>query len=43
MIEVADDQLPGADADIEHLSARIVEEAVRWVDSCAAERHVDIA
>jgi hypothetical protein len=43
VIEVADDQLPDTDDDIEQLSARIVEEAVRWVDSCAAERHVEIA
>ena len=43
VIEVGDDHLPAGDEDVEHLSARLVEEAIRWVESCAAERHVEIA
>jgi hypothetical protein len=43
VIAVDEESLPEADADIEQLSARIVEEAVRWVDACAAERHVEVA
>ena len=42
VIEVGEDQLPTSGDDVDHLSARIVEEAVRWADSCAAERHVDL-
>ena len=42
VIEVDDDQLPETPEEIESLSARLVEEAVRWADSCAAERHVEI-
>jgi hypothetical protein len=42
VIEVDDDQLPETAEEIEALSARLVEEAVRWADSCAAERHVEI-
>ena len=43
VIEVDEGRLPAGDAETEQLSARVVEEAVRWVDSCAAERHVEIA
>ena len=42
VIEVEDASLPAAEEDVEQLSARLVEEAVRWVDSCAAERHVEV-
>ena len=43
VIEVDRDRLPGGDEEAEQLSARLVEEAVRWADSCAADRHVEIA
>ena len=42
MIEVEEAQLPAAAVDVEQLSARLVEEAVRWVDACAAERHIEV-
>jgi hypothetical protein len=42
VIEVDEDRLPESAEEVEALSARLVEEAVRWVDSCAAERHVEI-
>lgn len=42
VIELEDDQLPEAEEDVERLSARLVEEAVRWVGSCDAERHVEL-
>jgi hypothetical protein len=43
VIEVGKESLPGADEDVDRLAARLVEEAVRWVDSCDAERHVEVA
>jgi hypothetical protein len=42
VIEVDEDQLPEKAEEIESLSARLVEVAVLWVDSCAAERQVEI-
>jgi hypothetical protein len=42
VIEVEEDRLPEADEDVDRLSARLVEEAVRWVGSCDAERHVEL-
>lgn len=42
VIEVDEDLLPESVEDIDALSARLVEEAVRWVDSCVAERNVEI-
>jgi hypothetical protein len=42
VIAVGDDQLPPAAEDVERLGARLVEEAVRWTDSCAADRRVEI-
>jgi hypothetical protein len=41
-VEVAEDHLPPPGEDRDALSQRIVEEAVRWLDSCAAERHVEV-
>lgn len=42
VVEVDREHVPAADDDAEQLSARIVEESVRWAHSCAAERHVEI-
>jgi hypothetical protein len=42
VIEIDESALPAAAEDVERLSARLVEEAVRWVDACAAERHVEV-
>ena len=41
-IEVGEDQLPPTGEERDALGARIVEEAVRWLDSCVADRHVEI-
>lgn len=43
VVEVDREHVPAADDDAEQLSARIVEESVRWAHSCAAERHVEIS
>jgi len=42
VIEVEEDRVPAAEEDAEQLAARLVEEAVRWADSCNAERHVEL-
>jgi hypothetical protein len=42
VIEIDEERVPAAAEDAEQLSARLVEEAVRWADACAAERHVEI-
>jgi hypothetical protein len=43
VIAVDEERLPAADEEVEQLSARLVEEAVRWADSCVAVRHVELA
>ena len=43
VIEIEEDQLPTSEDARQNLSARLVEEAVRWADSCAAERHVELS
>jgi hypothetical protein len=42
VVAVAQEHVPSADDDADQLSARIVEESVRWAHSCAAARHVEI-
>jgi hypothetical protein len=42
VVEVEDEHVPSTVEDADQLSARIVEESVRWAHSCAAERHVEI-
>lgn len=42
VVEVNQQHVPPAEEDAEQLSARIVEEAVRWTHSCAADRQVEI-
>lgn len=42
VVAVDPEHVPAADEEAEQLSARIVEESVRWAHSCAAERHVEI-
>ncbi len=41
-IELDRDHVPGEVAAHEALSARLVEEAIRWVDACVADRHVEV-
>ena len=42
VIALDDEHVPEEDEEAEQLSARIVEEAVRWAHWCAAERQVEI-
>lgn len=42
VVEVDREHVPPADEEAGQLSARIVEEAVRWTHACAADRQVEI-
>ena len=42
VIGVDHERVPASDEEAEQLSARLVEEAIRWADSCAADRHVEL-
>ena len=42
VIEVEAQKVPSGDDEAERLSSRLVEEAVRWAHSCAADRHLEI-
>lgn len=41
-IELAEHQLPTDAAGRDTLTQRVVEEAARWADACAADRHVEV-
>lgn len=42
-VEVAPDQLPEDDHELDRLCGRLVEAAEQWAQSCIAERHADVA
>jgi hypothetical protein len=42
-IEVAPEQLPEDEHQLDELCGRLVESAERWAQSCIAERHADVA
>lgn len=42
-VEVAANDLPGADAEVEQLVSRLMLEAERWAAACIDERHADVA
>jgi hypothetical protein len=42
-IEVAPDQLPNDDHDLDMLCGRLVEAAERWARGCIAERHAEVS
>lgn len=41
-LEVADDLLPESEEDVQALSDRLVEEAIRWTDACLADRQAEV-
>lgn len=43
VIAIDQERVPAAEEEAEQLSARLVEEAVRWASACTAERHVELA
>jgi hypothetical protein len=42
-VEVAPEQLPDDEHELDQLCGRLVEAAERWAQGCIAERHVDAA
>jgi len=42
-VEVAPEQLPDDERELDQLCGRLVEAAERWAQGCIAERHVDTA
>jgi len=42
-IEVAPDQLPDDERELDMLCGRLVEAAEHWANSCIAERHADVS
>ena len=42
-IEVAPDQLPEDEHELDMLCGRLVEAAERWANDCIAERHADVS
>ena len=42
VIEVDAQRVPDDEREAEDLSARLVEEAVRWADTCAGERAIEL-
>jgi hypothetical protein len=42
-IEVAPDQLPDDEHELDMLCGRLVEAAERWANDCIAERHADVS
>ena len=42
-VEVAADDLPADEHELDELRGRLLEVAERWARSCIAERHVDVA
>jgi hypothetical protein len=42
-VEVAPEQLPDDEHELDQLCGRLVEAAERWAQGCIAERHVDTA
>lgn len=42
-IEVADDELPEDDHELDELRGRLIESAERWARDCIAERHVELS
>ena len=42
-IEIAPDQLPEDDRELDVLCGRLVEAAERWANACVADRHADVA
>ena len=41
-VEVAEADLPEDEVDLEAVTRRLVEEAGRWAETCAAERHAEL-
>lgn len=41
-VEVAADRVPADEAELDSLEQRLIEEAVRWTDTCVAQRHVGL-
>jgi hypothetical protein len=42
-IEIAPDQLPEDDRELDVLCGRLVEAAEQWANACVADRHADVA
>lgn len=42
-IEVAGDELPAGDHDLDELRGRLIEAAERWARECIAEHHVELS
>ena len=42
-IELADEQLPDDDAEVERLIGRLMQETERWAEGCMADRSLDVS